>query len=232
MKKIHSILMLLLILPFVGVAQTGPGGVGTADGASSLVLWLDANTITGLNDGDDVSAWTDQSGYGNSAVTANDYTCEQAPEYEAAASGQNGHPSVYFDGDNLEVMEIPYDASLAPNANMTIFGVFQPAADGSGNSWGSLLMLEKNDTWKDGYCFGCRDDQNDDWFFYANDYQEGIQPTTWAGGNYNTNLNNGTHYVVGMTHEFATGDITYWQNDAASVAKIIITINYQSKHIG
>lgn len=211
------IVLLTLLIPLLVIGQTGPGGIGLTDGTSNLVIWLDANTLSGLSDGDPVSSWVDQSGNANNAVTANDYTCEQAPEYEDSASGRNGYPSVYFDSDNYEILEIAYDAMLAPTQSLSIFGVFQPAADaGNDSRWGGILMFEDNDAWDNGYCFGCRNNGTDDWVFYAKDWSEGIHP--WGGnGDYNTNLANGTHYVLGMTRDYTTGDMYYWQNDGASV---------------
>ena len=122
-----------------GFSQTGPGGVGSTDAASSLVFWLDANTITGLADGAAVTSWTDQSFYGNDAVTSTTYACEQAPEYKI--SEQNGMPSVFFDANNYEIMEVAYDATMAPVNSLTIMGVFQPeACAGNGCRWGAIML--------------------------------------------------------------------------------------------
>jgi len=39
-QRVKWILVLIFVLPFWGFAQTGPGGVGTTDGTSTLELWL------------------------------------------------------------------------------------------------------------------------------------------------------------------------------------------------
>ena len=53
-------------------AQTGPGGVGTADGASNLVLWLNADeAISNSN-------WNDKSGYGYDFTNGNGATLNTA----------------------------------------------------------------------------------------------------------------------------------------------------------
>lgn len=74
-------------VPITGM--TGPGGVGFTDGSSDLVLWLKADTITGLSDGNTVATWTDSSG------KSNDATASASPEYQS--TGFAGGPTVVFD---------------------------------------------------------------------------------------------------------------------------------------
>lgn len=68
MKKFSGWLaVLLVIFSATAQAQTGPGGVGNADGSSGQpenVLWLDARTLNAV-DGSTVSAWPDASGNGH-----------------------------------------------------------------------------------------------------------------------------------------------------------------------
>ena len=47
---------------------SGPGGVGQT---SNNVLWLKADEITGLSDGNDVTSWTDNSGNSNTVSQSN-----------------------------------------------------------------------------------------------------------------------------------------------------------------
>jgi hypothetical protein len=60
---------------------------------SGLVLWLDADAIDGLNDGDPVTTWEDQSSEGNDATQA---TGSAKPTYQT--NELNGKPIVRFDG--------------------------------------------------------------------------------------------------------------------------------------
>ena len=89
----------------------GPGGVGDVTANSSLVLWLDANQITGLSNNNDVSTWCDASSYGNDAEA------EGEPTYQTdrGADQFNGMPVVLFkisdydhmivdDADSLDIM--------------------------------------------------------------------------------------------------------------------------------
>lgn len=67
-----------------------PSGAGAT-------LVLDARFISGLNDGDAVSTWTDRSGAGNNATQG---TALNRPLYRTGANGINRNPAVFFDGSN------------------------------------------------------------------------------------------------------------------------------------
>ena len=82
---------------------TGPGGVGTVDGNSSLALWLradrgvyqDAGCSDSAEGGDPVACWADQSGNGNHATQS---TGDHRPIL--ATGALNGRPQVSYDGAN------------------------------------------------------------------------------------------------------------------------------------
>lgn len=91
----------IIVLPIIfnitvycAYSQTGPGGVGSSDGTSNLELWLDANTITGLSDGDNVTSWADISGNGLTAASSG--TAAEEPTFDAN-SVNTIFPSVIFD---------------------------------------------------------------------------------------------------------------------------------------
>ena len=69
---------------------TGPGGIGTTDGASSLELWMDAGSLTQA-EGSAVSSWADRSGNGRTQVPGSDVV---KPEYHTNVI--NGRPVVRF----------------------------------------------------------------------------------------------------------------------------------------
>lgn len=83
----------------------------------SLKLWLDAGAITGLNNGDPVATWADQSGAGNHAVQG---TLGRQPTY--VASGINGQPAVRFDAVD-DGMATGLNLGTSPTA-YTVFAVF------------------------------------------------------------------------------------------------------------
>ncbi|WP_103068877.1 hypothetical protein [Aquimarina sediminis] len=74
-KQLLCICSFILLASFIGFGQTGPGGVGTTDGSSSLRVWLKSDDIDADGDitdnptnGTPVSTWSDYSG------NANNYT--------------------------------------------------------------------------------------------------------------------------------------------------------------
>lgn len=104
MKKLSPILLALLasfIFSFTA-AQTGPGGVGTTDGSSTLEVWLQADQnvfndagVTLASDGQTVQQWNDLSGNG---FNASQLTAGEQPSFQAGEI--NGLPVVRFDGSN------------------------------------------------------------------------------------------------------------------------------------
>ena len=80
-------------LRFSRPTGTGPGGVGTNDGNSSLALWLNANNIAGASN-DPISAWVDVSGNG---IDFSQGTASNQPTLQTSMTG-NGQQVVRFDG--------------------------------------------------------------------------------------------------------------------------------------
>ncbi|MFT7281852.1 MAG: hypothetical protein ACI9DM_001582, partial [Cyclobacteriaceae bacterium] len=96
-------------------AQKGPGGVGDTDGASKVVLWLDARSISQA-DNTTIATWSDLSGYANNATSIGLPTL-QTGEF-------NGSPVVRFDVGTEQYFTIGDDASLI-SSNTTIYVVFK-----------------------------------------------------------------------------------------------------------
>ncbi|QKX03789.1 hypothetical protein HN014_02260 [Aquimarina sp. TRL1] len=72
MKYLILVWGCILLIPFCGIGQTGPGGVGTTDGSSSLRVWLKSDDLDADGDNTDnptngtaVSQWSDFSGSAN-----------------------------------------------------------------------------------------------------------------------------------------------------------------------
>lgn len=80
----------------------GPGGVGSTTGNSQLVVWLDANTLTGSA----IANWPDLSGYNNHGIQA---TAGNQPA--RVINAVNGFPVVRFDGTD-DVLNITDNASI------------------------------------------------------------------------------------------------------------------------
>ncbi len=93
-----------LLFLFVGIlhfnflfAQTGPGGVEDYTSASNLKLWVSADSLTGLSDNDEVSAWPDISAEMNDGSQG---TSSLRPLYDLTNTA-NGRPTLSFDGGDF-----------------------------------------------------------------------------------------------------------------------------------
>ena len=133
---LKGVFALLLVLTFeVSLkAQDGPGGTGSTDGTSELVLWLKADGINTLNNGDPVSTWPDASGY-NRDATDGSIPAASRPIY--VTNIVNSQPVVRFDGLDDYLDDVySYDAR-------TVFIVYYfPDITGQNNQdlgqlWGS-----------------------------------------------------------------------------------------------
>ena len=138
-KRIRLLSVCLLTVVGSAVAQTPP--------TSGLTLWLKADAITGLNNGDKVASWPDSSGSGYPAANS---TVANQPTY--LTSGLNGLPVVHFNdaanGAAGTTAAGQYLDSLAPvNANsnnFTAIAVFRSNPTLAGSVAGSLFLT--NDT--------------------------------------------------------------------------------------
>jgi len=105
--KIRLFLIAIVSLPIF--SQTGPGGVGTIDGTSNLILWLDANKVVGV-DGATITTWNDQSGNGNNFTAGNGAVFN--------TSVVNGYPAFNFNG-TTHYFQRAYSTALNPS-NFTV----------------------------------------------------------------------------------------------------------------
>lgn len=133
----RHILVSLLFLPAVLFAQNGPGGAGTTDGTSSLVLWLSGDSLNTLNNGNRVNSWRDISGYGHHATNDSSYIFDaNTPTFlDTIFNGSVSIKAVRFDGDDF------YDNGHSYQAR-TVFVVFNfrdnlQGNDDLGQIWGS-----------------------------------------------------------------------------------------------
>lgn len=121
------------------VGILGGGGAPFSPASiSGLQLWYKADAITGLNDGDPVATWTDQSGNGRNATQA---SATLKPLYKTNIL--NGMAGVLFDGSN-DLMSIVYDIPAATS----IFIVYSGWSSGSliGNNGANPDMLQRATT--------------------------------------------------------------------------------------
>lgn len=81
----------------VGFSQTGPGGVEDYTSTSNLKIWVSADSITGLSDNDEVSAWPDISAESNDGSQG---SSTLRPLYDLTNLA-NGKPTLSFDGGDF-----------------------------------------------------------------------------------------------------------------------------------
>lgn len=96
MPRLLVLCLLLGFSGFMAYSQTGPAGIGNANGANgqpALEMWYDATDLT-LNNNDLVSAWPDKSGNGRNLSQ----TGTARPTYKNATDANYSFPSVRFDG--------------------------------------------------------------------------------------------------------------------------------------
>ena len=196
-KTRRSIPMILVLLAqlwvFNAVGQKGPGGVGTTTGTSNLSLWLDAGTITGLSNNDNMTGvWIDLSGNGYNAEIG------AAPQYKSAGGG-NGQPSLYFDDNNNEYMYVPTNSEVMPTGELSVF-VAANFENGS-DHWASIISAYDDNAGNDGWAFE-RNGGSDKMNFWIDDYtsENCLQTMTYGQDEvwsmvFNTTDNTGYAYL-------------------------------------
>ncbi len=110
------------------IAQTGPAGIGNS---TTIDAWLDASSISGLNNNDPVSSWADISGNNNDAVQA---TSINQPIY--LTNQVNALPAINFDGTNDF---LDFNTNIT-SGDITLFAVYLSRKV----SQGSVLNTQKH----------------------------------------------------------------------------------------
>ncbi len=114
----------LILLSLNVLAQTGPGGVGNS---SNNILWLKADAITGISNGNPITTWNDQSGNGNNFTQSN---ASSRPIWTEVNANFNNRPTVTFDGsDDFFAFHSATLNSVA--SNYTLFFVYRTASTSS-----------------------------------------------------------------------------------------------------
>ena len=121
-KTLSLLVIILLAIQTNSYSQTGPGGVGNS--ASNLV-WLEADSLTGLSDEDDITTWSDGSG------NALDFS-QPDPTYKPIykANILNSKPVVRFDKTNARIRRTAF--ANFPTTAITTFIVNKNAESSDG----------------------------------------------------------------------------------------------------
>ncbi len=219
-----STLIIAILLPLAVFSQTGPGGVGTADGTSNLSLWLDATTIAGLNDGDPITTWEDQSENGYDAIGEVDGGMGAVePIYSSSNGGTNSRAAVTFNKSEKHWLKVTGNSEILPTAELTVFCTAN--FENSSDDWAGMLFTANDDKWDDGWgiaeeMMGMGDDAGGTMAAWVNDYQA-------PGCNLNIRDDYGTDHIGGIV--FSSNDFTaYKSEDACSDNEFSGPINYNS----
>lgn len=108
-QKLRLLLFMVGLFFCLGIsnsfAQTGPGGAKTADGTSSLRLWLKGEYLVPATDDVDVTQWTDKSGYNRHFVPTGSpkpFTRVSGPFTQRTVARINiGNEGAYLKNDNV-----------------------------------------------------------------------------------------------------------------------------------
>lgn len=131
-------------LGIMASSRVAAGGSLAPDDLADLTLWLKADAITGLSDGDPVTTWPDSGPAGNDATQG---TASEKPTYQTGEI--NGLPVVRFDGVNDWLAS----AASASGVEQTLFAVVKFAlTDVSGtlrgpSASGGLQWTFNGDGW-------------------------------------------------------------------------------------
>ncbi|MBL7953289.1 MAG: T9SS type A sorting domain-containing protein [Flavobacteriales bacterium] len=190
MRPFRTIWPALLLSPLIGLAQTGPGGVGSS---TNNILWLDANYHVTVAAGS-VSGWSDRSGNGNNASQT---VAAQRPVLTGSIF--NGYPAVQFDNDqtNYDFLRVPDNSTLEGMNGLTGFVVYQLLTGTSANA--PRCFFSKRD--------GVDTQEAYDWFLWnsgANVVQHLDINNTDHRASSSGNYVPGTTYLNGFTYHGST----------------------------
>lgn len=188
----------------------------------NLKLWLDATRITGLNDGDAITTWSDASGNGNDATQS---VVARKPIYKVNI--RNGKPVVRFSAASSQWMAI--DNSALPTQDFTVLIVYnatsttvQKALIGRAYNFGALYMsvVANNDGTNPSKLRLVVDDLNSystsgadgAWVIGVGRYDSAENKIYLNGANEDTDAN-------------AAGAVSYNANDAATIGALRNTAN-------
>lgn len=170
---------------------------------SGCELWLKADAISGLSNGDLVSVWVDSSGNGNQASQIG----TSRPTYQTSVL--NGYPVVRFDGNDSFT-----DIFTITNQNMTIFAVFAHDHNGSSQPSGPLWQTELN--------------SNSGFFPRWTNNNQYLWTGAWI--NKTTTFTRNTWYSSMVLH--GTGVSELWQNGTLNDSNLVNSVGLGGFRIG
>lgn len=163
------------------VSQTGPGGVGSS---SSNIVWLKADEITGLSNGDDVLTWTDASGNSHT-FTAPSSTF--SPVYQTSVI--NGLPVVRFNKSNSRIRR--NTLSAFPTSAVT------------------AIYVNSNTDSGDGVISYASSGSTNDFLLFRSDNLNLFRGTNIASG---VSFNDGAFHITNAQWQSSDGGVSVWKD--------------------
>ena len=130
--KEFLVTIVFILAVFVnGFTQIAPAGIGGTSDSPKLLFWLVADSISGLNDGDQVSAWNDISGSGID-FSASSGSGTVLPTFQS--SGINSHSVVRFSTNSNSVTStlVHKNFNNFPQDKISVFVVMNTSDGNSG----------------------------------------------------------------------------------------------------
>ncbi len=145
--RVLIIQVLLVTISWACQAQDGPGGVGSTNGKSSLLLWLDADYVK-QDSGVHVGLWLDRSGHGNHAFPESGL----GPKFTQDFNSKRG--VINFDSKWGEHLIVPDNALMSPDEiSLYVVGKISDESE----SWAGFVLKETGANWENGYGIGRND---------------------------------------------------------------------------
>lgn len=182
------ILFTFIILSSPLHSQTGPGGIGNS---GTNLLWLRADQITGLTDGQDISTWTDVSGNGN---TLSQPISSLTPEYQSSII--NGLPVVRFNKTNGRIRRGSF--ATFPTTNIT------------------AIYVNRNSDSGDGVISYASTSSDNDFLLFSSD-----NLTVYRGGsniNSSVSFSDNTFHIANANWRSSDGRVEVWKDGTLSFA--------------
>ncbi|GAB5525276.1 MAG: hypothetical protein Roseis2KO_31480 [Roseivirga sp.] len=181
MRIKHLFFSLLSIWSFQLVAQTGPGGVGSG---TSNIVWLKADELTGLANGDDILTWTDASGNSNT-FTAPSSTF--SPVYQTGVI--NGLPVVRFNKSNGRIRRNSFTGF--PTTTIT------------------AIYVNSNTDSGDGLISYASGSSNNDFLLFRSENLNVFRGTNTASG---VTFNDGSFHITNAVWQSSDGSVEVWKD--------------------
>jgi len=153
-------LILLLLLPICSFSQNGPGGIGSTNKNSSLVIWLNANDVK-QDTNSHVGLWLDNSGYKNHALI-------DAGLGPVLKSKGNNDFTLDFTANRNEYLIINSNNSIeCDELSIYVVGKIRSKSD----AWAGFIIKESGSSWNDGFGIG-RFDNYKEIIAFSNNYEK------------------------------------------------------------